>query len=84
MIKEEKALISIVVKFFADLREYGPNKENIHVPAGSTIKSILQKYKIPENKQNIIILVNGTPYIPKNYRVQERDVIAIFPPIAGG
>ena len=84
MIKKKKVSISITVKFFADLRQYGPYKENIEVPRGSTIKTILQQYKVPVPKQKVIILVNGIPHIPKNYRVKEGDIVAIFPPIAGG
>ena len=84
MIKKNRDSISITVKFFADLRNYGPQKEDIMVPKGSTIKKILQMYKIPKDKQNIIILVNGIPHIQKSYEVKEGDIIAIFPPIAGG
>jgi len=84
MIKKDKSSISITVKFFADLRQYGPYKENIKVPPESTIKTILQQYKVPVTKQKIIILVNGMPHIQKNYRVKQGDIVAIFPPIAGG
>jgi molybdopterin converting factor small subunit len=81
---DNKKEISITIKFFADLRKYGPKKDDINLPEGSSIQKILEKYKIPTTNRNIIILVNGTPHKTRNYIIKEGDVIAIFPPIAGG
>lgn len=75
--------ISITVKLFADLQKYGPAKSILDVPEGSTINSVIEKYKIPEEKK-IIMLVNGLPRYDKNFILNNNDTVAIFPPLAGG
>lgn len=75
--------ISITAKFFANLRKYGPPKELMDVPEGSTIKTILNKYQIPK-KMNLIILVNGRPNYDRDQVLKNGDVVAVFPPLAGG
>lgn len=76
--------ISITVKFFASLREYGPIKEVIDVKGSDTIKMVLDKYNIPENMRKMIILVNTLPTGDRNYIFKNGDLIAFFPPIGGG
>lgn len=75
--------ISITVKLFADLQEFGPAKSLLYVPEGSTINTVLEKYRIPKEKK-IIILVNRLPRYDKNFILNNDDTIAIFPPLAGG
>ena len=75
--------ISITVKFFADLQDYGPAKALLEVPEGSTINTILEKYKIPKDKK-IIMLVNRLPRYDKNFILNNDDTLSIFPPLAGG
>jgi molybdopterin converting factor small subunit len=77
-------IISITVKFFADFRKFGPDKANIHIPRGSNIQYIIEKYKIPKTNSNIIILVNGLPHKKPEDEVKAGDVVSIFPPIGGG
>ncbi|MFX0020311.1 MAG: MoaD/ThiS family protein [Promethearchaeota archaeon] len=81
---EEVHVISVIVKFFADFRKYGPDKAEISIPKGSKIQYLLDKYKIPTTKQNMIILINGLPHKTANDEIKDHDIIAIFPPIAGG
>jgi len=76
--------ISITVKFFADLQKFGPAKSIIDVPEGSTVLSILEKYSVPIEEKNLIIMANGKPHVNSNYVLQDGDIIAIFPLIAGG
>lgn len=75
--------ISITVKLFADLQKYGPAKSILDMPEGSTINSIVEKYRIPKEKK-IIMLVNGLPCYDKNLILNNNDTLAIFPPLAGG
>lgn len=75
--------ISITVKLFADLQKYGPAKSILDMPEGSTINSIVEKYRIPKEKK-IIMLVNGLPRYDKNLILNNNDTLAIFPPLAGG
>ena len=48
--------ISVTVKFFATLRQYGPEKEILTIPKDSTVKLLFNKYNIPKNeRQNLNI-----------------------------
>ena len=76
--------ISVTVKFFATLREYGPNEEKISIPENSTVQFIMEKYEIPEEERRAIIMVNGKPHQDLNNILKDGDTIAIFPPIGGG
>jgi len=80
----KKSQISVTVKFFATLREYGPSQEIIHIPEKSTIQLIFEKYKIPREQRRTIIMVNGNPHQDFNTVLRDGDIIAIFPPIGGG
>jgi len=76
--------ISVTVKFFAILRQYGPEKEILTIPKDSTVKLLFNKYNIPKNERRAIILVNGRPHKDLNTVIKDGDLISIFPPIGGG
>ncbi|MBA7609112.1 hypothetical protein ES703_16299 [subsurface metagenome] len=76
--------ISVTVKFFATLRQYGPEKEILTIPKDSTVKLLFNKYNIPKNERRAIILVNGRPHKDLNTVIKDGDLISIFPPIGGG
>ncbi len=76
--------ISVTVKFFATLREYGPAKEVLKIPEESKVKSLFDKYNIPKDDRRAIILVNGRPHKDKDTILKDGDIISIFPPIGGG
>ncbi len=76
--------ISITIKWFSDLRRYGPATSTIRIPEKSTIKYVLDKYHIPKEKKNLMILVNGLPHHKVDYVLNKGDIVAIFPPTAGG
>lgn len=76
--------INVKIKFFADLQKYAPATSEMDLPEGSTIKAVLEKYKIPKEETNLIILVNGMPHQKSNRILNNGDVVAIFPVIAGG
>ena len=76
--------IYVTVKLFANLREYGPPKSMMEVPEGSTIKTLIKKYKIPKEVGNLITMINGQPCHEKDCVLHDGDVVAIFPPIGGG
>ena len=76
--------IYVTVKLFASLRKYGPSKSLVDVPEGSTIKSIIKKFKIPKKEGNLIKLINGQPCHEKDCVLYDGDLVAIFPPIGGG
>ncbi|MBD3193231.1 MAG: MoaD/ThiS family protein [Candidatus Heimdallarchaeota archaeon] len=76
--------ITVTVKFFAGLREFGPKKEEVKLPKNSSIKDVLDKFKVPEEKRNVVLLINSRPHKKIEDTLQNGDVLAIFPPIAGG
>ena len=76
--------ISVTVKFFATLRQYGPDKEVLKIPVNSEVKILFDKYKIPKDERRAIILVNGRPHKELNTILKDGDLISIFPPIGGG
>jgi len=76
--------ISVTVKFFAILRQYGPDKDVLIIPENSKVKLLFDKYSIPKEERRAIILVNGRPHKDLNTILKDGDLISIFPPIGGG
>lgn len=76
------------VKLFATLRRYGPGNDvlgdsfPVLVDDSSTVTVLLEKLKIPKDQAKIV-MINGT--ISKiQEKLQDKDVVAIFPPVGGG
>ena len=78
------ASISVTVKFFATLRQYGPDKEVLTIQENSKVKILFDKYSIPKDERRTIILVNGLPHKDLNTVLEHGDLISIFPPKGGG
>ncbi len=76
--------ISVTVKFFASLRQYGPDKDVLIIPENSKVRLLFEKYNIPKDERRAIILVNGRPHKDLNTIMKNGDIISIFPPIGGG
>lgn len=83
--------MQVTLKFYATLADYLPpgsknNRVEVEVPEQSTIASIVQAHALPP-KLTHLVLVNGT-FVPPEERettcLKEGDVLAIWPPIAGG
>ncbi len=79
----DKKDITVIVKFFANLRTIAPPKKIITLPIGSTVRSILELFNISEETK-LIILINGSPHKKRETLIKDGDTIAIFPPLAGG
>ncbi|MFX0076790.1 MAG: MoaD/ThiS family protein [Candidatus Hermodarchaeota archaeon] len=75
--------INATVKFFATLRSLAPAKQSITLLQGSTVKTILDMFNISE-KTKLIILINGVPHQTRESVIKDGDIVAIFPPLAGG
>jgi len=83
-----------IVKLFANLRKLAGTKElSITGPTLEAVLNELVEQKpaldgvILENGQirpHVVITVNGHNATDLNLTVTEQDVVAIFPPIAGG
>ncbi|MHA1914627.1 MAG: MoaD/ThiS family protein [Promethearchaeota archaeon] len=76
--------ISVTIKFFASLREYGPDKEVLTIPESSRIRLLFDRYNIPKDGRKTIIIVNGSPHQNPETILEDGDVVSIFPPIGGG
>jgi molybdopterin converting factor small subunit len=81
MFMEITQVKSIYVKIVLHdgLRKFGPTEAVIDLPEGSTIKSILNKYRISQLSDRLEIIVNGRPIHNRNYIIKDSDNIAIFP-----
>ena len=84
--------MNITLKLFASLTDYLPpqakysNLVALDIAPQTTIGQLVEQYRLPP-KQVHLVLVNGS-YVAPDQRSQrtlaEGDVLAIWPPIAGG
>ena len=72
----------VEVKLFATFREGRFSEKKIDLSEESSIGDLLKYLKIPEKDAKVLI-VNGQAVSVK-YELNDNDVVAIFPPIAGG
>lgn len=72
----------VEVRLFASFREGRFKEKELELPEGSTLGDLLAQLEIAEKDAKITI-VNGTA-VSAGHTLADRDVIAIFPPIAGG
>lgn len=83
--------MEITFKLFATLTDYLPtnrvdNTVRLRVNDGSTVQQIIDQYHLPE-KLTHLVLVNGVYVDPADRATKiltPDDVLAIWPPIAGG
>ena len=84
--------MKITFKLFASLTEYLPqqarytNVVELDVAPDASILQIIEPFGLPE-KQVHLVLINGKYVEPEKRMTQtlvEGDVLAIWPPIAGG
>ena len=78
-----KKNITVVVKFFANLRDNAPPKKTVRLPTGSTVNTVLEMFTISQETK-LIILINGSPHQTRETLINDGDIVAIFPPLAGG
>jgi len=84
--------MQITFKLFATLTDYLPpesrrgNQLTLDVPPDAPIARIIEPYGLPPKLVHLV-LVNGRYIAPEaraTTTLQEGDVLAIWPPIAGG
>jgi sulfur carrier protein ThiS len=84
--------MQITFKLYASLTDYLPpdqrrhNEMRLEVPEGATIAQVTEPFQLP-TKLVHLVLVNGRYVAPADrltHTLQAGDVLAIWPPIAGG
>jgi len=84
--------MDITFKLFATLTDYLPpdarrsNVMNLDLDDGMTIAQVIEPFGLPEKLVHLV-LVNGTYIAPEDRAAKvliDGDVLAIWPPIAGG
>lgn len=83
--------MQVTVKLYATLSDYLPpgsknNRVELTVAEAASVQDVLQPFALPA-KLTHLVLVNGV-FVPPEARattlLQEADVLAVWPPIAGG
>ncbi|MEJ2393899.1 MAG: MoaD/ThiS family protein [Candidatus Thiodiazotropha sp.] len=84
-------MVNVEFKLFADLMRYLPanaRQQSVHVemPEGSTIYQLMERFQVPQEQAHLVVC-NGL-FVPPSqrdsYQLQDQDVIALWPPVAGG
>jgi sulfur carrier protein ThiS len=84
--------MKITLKLFASLTDYLPPESKytnivaLDIAPETTIDQLVEQYRLPEKLVHLV-LVNGSYVAPEKRPTQtlnEGDVLAIWPPIAGG
>ncbi len=79
----EKDELEVEVRVFASLSEFAPTRPRLRIRAKSTLNDLIEVLGMPIDGR-YIILVNTVPEWNRNRVLGEGDIIAIFPPLAGG
>ncbi len=84
--------MNVTLKLYATLSDYLPdgarasNALSLEVKPGTTVSRLIEEYRLPP-KLTHLVLINGA-FVPPQARatraLQDGDVLAIWPPIAGG
>jgi molybdopterin converting factor small subunit len=83
--------MKVTVKLYATLADYLPpgtrhNRVEVEVPEAAAVDAVLQPFSLPP-KLTHLVLLNGTYVAPAARAttcLAEGDVLAVWPPIAGG
>ena len=84
--------MKITFKLYASLTQYLPaeartdNRITLELADGATIGQVIEPFGLPPKLVHLV-LVNGHYVAPEkrlSHALQEGDVLAIWPPIAGG
>ncbi len=84
--------MTITFKLFATLQHLLPpgavkNAVQINIPDDATLNSVIDHYQVPRELAHLV-LINGVFHCQedrdKSALLKENDVLAIWPPVAGG
>ncbi len=79
--------MEVTVVLFATLMRYHPQGEKnkpitMELPEGATINDLIERLGIGENEAKQAFIRHKSR--PFDYKLEEGDRVAIFPPVAGG
>ncbi len=74
--------MKVVVKLFANLRDFGPKYQELELPENTNLEDLVKKLGIPIDYP-MIKLINGD-FADFKTLLKEGDTVSLFPPIAGG
>jgi molybdopterin synthase sulfur carrier subunit len=79
--------VKVEVHLTATLRAYLPagtvgDNVVLDVPDGATVDQVVHSLRIPRELERLTV-VNGRDAVP-DQQLSEGDVLAVFPPLAGG
>ncbi len=83
--------MQVQFELYASLMQYLPpeavrHRVGLDVPAGTTVHALLDRYRVPMEQAHLV-LRNGIFLHPEERDrtwLEEGDVIAVWPPVAGG
>jgi len=79
--------MKVRLKLFATFRRYLPpgaqgSACDVEIPDGAQVSELLSRFGVPD-KESLIILINGRDASPDRI-LQDGDIVAVFPAMAGG
>ena len=77
--------MEIKVRLYGSLKRYGHRKQGLlrfNVPEGTTVRDVLDRFNFP-GSEIWIAVINGQ-LAQGEQRLEDRDELGIFPPVAGG
>ena len=84
-------MVSVEFKLYADLMRYLPanarqQSVRVEMAEGTTLYDLMDRFQVPRDQAHLVIC-NGL-FIPpsqrETYQLQDHDVVALWPPVAGG
>jgi len=76
-------MIQIELKLFVTLARYLPSKSEVYdIEEGTTINQLITDLGIPNGIVKLIF-INGKKQ-DRNYLIQHKDRVGLFPPVGGG
>jgi len=80
--------VRVRVRYFASVGEMiGFSEEEVAVPPGSTIGSLIERLKDSHESlrhtRSLLVAVNGE-FADAEHGLGDGDVVALFPPVSGG
>ncbi len=83
--------MQITLKLYATLAEYLPedakkHRTQLEISKTETAYNVIERYNVPKERAHLVLL-NGvylTPEQRKQPTFKEGDVLAVWPPVAGG